>query len=368
MKNNEELILKDGNDLTINEIKSRLVCMDIDFDPNTKIKSYYVDIYNKATKDPKNLRKISSKLQEDFLKISNNQANRVRQREGNDYKIQENDGKISKYSNNSLVNLNKEYAESSLNNIISKSRKNLNYINDEKINHNTNINNPNHRNLHENNIKDILLKDNLDEGIKGSKISINVPNLIKQTSLDYEKSSNRVTNIINVCIFPRKSQKIFNQKIQPYKDAYVSVIYVMMFSFCIIVVIYSYNNQEIIENLKAIMSKIIPPIDNPNFNRICFGLMILMLMSYGIQCYAINNKIALEVYNSIKMILEDIKNDPKENYLTEEKLISDFSAKYDMHSLTFEQEILPKLKSLVYQERMIKIFQFNEQEIWKLRV
>jgi hypothetical protein len=91
--------------------------MDIDFDPNIKPKSYFVEIYNRATKDPKNLRKISSKLFEDLSSISNNQTSRVRQREVNDFKIQDNYGKISKTSNNSLINVNKEYAESTLNNI-----------------------------------------------------------------------------------------------------------------------------------------------------------------------------------------------------------------------------------------------------------
>jgi Txe/YoeB family toxin of Txe-Axe toxin-antitoxin module len=86
------------------------------------------------------------------------------------------------------------------------------------------------------------------------------------------------------------------------------------------------------------------------------------------QCYFINNKIALEVYTGIKNILEDIKNDPKENYISEEKIVSDFSNKYDMHFLTFEQEILPKVKSLVFQERRVKIFQFNELNFWRLRV
>jgi hypothetical protein len=366
MKNNEELQLRDGNDLTINEIKSRLVNMDIDFDPNIKPKSYFVEIYNRATKDPKNLRKISSKLFEDLSSISNNQTSRVRQREVNDFKIQDNYGKISKTSNNSLINDNKEYAESTLNNIISNSRKNLNYINDERVVPTNDV--PNQASLTEKNVKEVVIKDDFDEGLKRGKISLNVPNLIKQTSLDYEKLSNRIKNVINISILPKKSQIIFSQKVQPYKHAYVSVIFVMICAFCIVVVFYSYKNKDLIDSLKQLLDKISPSIDTQNFNRVCFGFLLLMLISYGFQCYVINHKIASEVYHSIMNILEDIKNDPKENYLSEEKIISEFSTKYDLHSLTFEQEILPRVKSLVYQERRVKIFQFNELNYWRLRV
>ena len=204
--------------------------------------------------------------------------------------------------------------------------------------------------------------------MKKGKLSLNVPNLIKQTSLDFEKVSNKIKNVINISIFPKKSQIIFSQKVQPYKHAYISVIFVMVCTFCIVVVFYSYKNKELRDNLTELLKKISPPIDTQNFNRVCFGLLLLMLISYGIQCYVINHKIASEVYHGIMNILEDIKNDPKENFLPEEKIISEFSTKYDMHNLTFEQEILPRVKSLVYQERKVKIFQFNELNYWRLRV
>jgi hypothetical protein len=363
MKNNEEVKLRDGNDLTINEIKSRLVNMDIDFDPNTKPKSYFVEMYNQATKDPKNLRKISSKLLDD---ISSMHANRTRQREINEINLQDNEGKISKTSNNSLINMNRENADSTIYNIISKSRKNLNFINDERQAQTNNV--PNQRSMIEKTVKETAIKEEFEDGLKKGKISINVPNLINQTSLDFEKAGNRMKNMVNISIYPKKSTIILSQKVEPYKHAYVSVIFVMICAFSIVVIVYSYRNKEFTESLKELMKKVTPSFDTANFNRVCFGLLLLMFISYGMQCYFINNKIALEVYTGIKNILEDIKNDPKENYISEEKIVSDFSNKYDMHFLTFEQEILPKVKSLVFQERRVKIFQFNELNFWRLRV
>ena len=365
MKTNDDLQLKDANDLLLNEIKSRLISMEIDFNPNIDKKSYFVELYNNEIKVKRNRKKISSKLLEDSLKL--NQASKVRQRDFLKYKLSEDDGKLPKLnnneyaeSNNNLVNINREYTDKAYN-IIQKSRKNLNFLNEETMPPSSTFQN---KQVSKQNLNDLISNDNL----KAKKSSSNILNQIKENSNEIEgQYSNKIINIIKFSLYPRKSQFIFGQKIHPYEHVYINIIVIMMSSMCLVILIQIYSQNDLLDSIKEIAKKMVPSLDNPNFNKLCVAMCFLFLISYSINCHLINNNIANEIYNDILLILQEIKREKIENYLSELKIINLFSAKYDLHSLMFEQEILPKIKSLAYKEKKIKVFQFNDQHIWKLK-
>ena len=295
-------------------------------------------------------------------KFVSNPPSRVRSRESLDYFADDN-GKLSKLkkndfapSNSNLVNLNKEYTDKAYD-IIQKSRKNLNFINE------VSTSNQNKQDI-EKNLKQILSDDNLE---KKKIISLRIPNIIRETFNQKDQNTLKINTIIKFSLLPKKSLIIFNQTIHPYQHVYVNIIVIMICAFSLIILIYVYSQKDLHVSINEIAKNFTPSFDNRNFNRMCFGLCFLVLISYALNCHIINYEIATQIYNDILTILEDIKADDYENFLSEEKIISNFSAKYDIHFLVFEQEILPKVKSLSYKSKKIKIFQFNDHDIWKLK-
>jgi hypothetical protein len=341
--------LKDAEDLTVNEIKSRLVCMDIDFDPNIKVKSYYSDLYNKAVKVLQNRKRISARLADDAMKSQGIAANRVRPRD--EFKLAENEGKISKQSENGLIKINKEYTGNAINMI--QKRKTIGFPGDEVVI-------IDEEKKPSKNLMDFLQNDNIEFNSK------KVPNLIRDNLS--EENLKEIKNIINITILPRKSHIIFKKKYNPYQNAYISIILVIGISFAAMLIIYSYQyRNEVNSAFQDLLRKLTESSRDQNFNRICLGFLLLLLLSYSINYHLINARIAREAYTDILEILDDIKSEPLENYISQEKLITKFSEKYEMHFLTFENEILPKIKAEAYKNKNVKIFQFNDQEIWKLK-
>ena len=353
---------KDANDLTLNEIKSRLMCMDVDFDPNIKTKSYYIALYNHSVKEGSNRRKISNKLLDDASKIVENQSNKVRSRDSMEYRYNDNEGKMSKLlkkednidSINNLIEINNDYVK-----IINKSRKNLNFINEERDS-STNLN----LIKKTSDIKlNGLLKDENTE--KNPKISLIVPKLMRDNSeLTYQIG--KIVREINFTLIPRKSVLIFKNKDNSNKNTYINITIIMLSTVTFILITYIILNPKLKDSITALKDHF-PSANDKNLNIILIGLCVLPLIIYALNTYINNENIAKKVYNDVKEILKEIKNAETENFIYEEKLITMFSSKYDIHYITFEQNILPRVKQLAYDEKMIKVFQFNDHNIWKFK-
>ena len=356
IKNLEEL-RKNENSLTLQEIKSRLVCMDVDFDPNIKIKNFYVELYNSAIKNEQNRRKISNKLLADAARNDGNKNSKLRSRDTLEYNHLDNDGKLAKLmkneanieSSNDTVKPNKNFLD-----MFSKSRENLNLLNEERYS-STNLN---------------LNQNNSDENpdisnLQVKRIPLIIPKLIRSNTEVISKLS-RLVNEINLTINPYKSVYIFRSKANPNKYSYINITIIMICTITFILVTYIYLNPKLVKPL-LLAKEQFPTSDNANLNLILIGLCFLPLVIYAIETHLNYENIATEVYNDVKIILEEIKNNVYENFLSEDKIISNFSEKYEMHLFTFEQNILPRIRQLVYEQRKIKIIKIKDKNVWKFK-
>ena len=105
MINEHELHIEDGENLTKNELKSRLHQMEIEFDNTNQRKNYFVDLYNKALKYPINKKKIEERIKKDTIEYNERRKKRMRDTSEDASKILNLKGRASKQDKNETVNI-----------------------------------------------------------------------------------------------------------------------------------------------------------------------------------------------------------------------------------------------------------------------
>lgn len=105
MISDDELYIEDGENLTKNELKSRLHQMELEYDNSNQRKKYFVDLYNKAIKYFNNRKKIKERLERDTLEHLERRNKRIRETSEDASKILNLKGRSSKIDNKDSKNI-----------------------------------------------------------------------------------------------------------------------------------------------------------------------------------------------------------------------------------------------------------------------
>ena len=113
----ENFQIKDGSKFTVNELKSRLLQMDVEFDVYINQKKYFVEIYNNKIKEKFFRDKIQEKLKKDFDEMNVKKRKRVRNRENVNVSPPKENEKISE----EIINSGKKMKLSTSQNLLNES-------------------------------------------------------------------------------------------------------------------------------------------------------------------------------------------------------------------------------------------------------
>lgn len=347
--------LRDPNFLSILELKSRLNSMDVDFNPNVKPKSYYYDLYSHAVKDPANRKKIEKLLKEDCRGSVNPVTSKLRFKED----VESDDLLQPKQSKKSLNILHEMKKEIEGKEIFLKSETKIVKSGEDLANFSDNQ----------------LLKQKqrsprsspnrfINESNRIKTVSLAIPNLMRGTVSSLNPKE--VRKEVSLMFLPRKSYLVFKKKSQINKSASMSVIIVVVVTFCAIFIYYAYQHKdELSVTVQDVFKKMMERSKETNFSRAAFAFLVILLVSYMINCSMINSRIAKEIVADVESILED-SNDELDNFVEEEKMIDKFAEKYDMHFFTFESEIIPRVREEFQKSGKISVVSNNGKIQWKL--
>jgi hypothetical protein len=104
MISEDELHIEDGENLTKNELKSRLHQMEIEYDNTNQRKNYFVDLYNKALKYSTKRKKIEERLKKDTIEFNERRKKRTRDTSEDASQILNLKGRASKLDKKETVN------------------------------------------------------------------------------------------------------------------------------------------------------------------------------------------------------------------------------------------------------------------------